>query len=101
MDSLSEINFNYERAIRQAERLEALSMRLRNAANNDMGRLLNATRRAWRSDSAPLFLRKGEKVEADMQGVADDLKKTARKIRSIAEQVRAAEMEAGRIANEY
>lgn len=101
MDSLSDINFNYERAIRQAERLETLSARLRNAANHDMGSVLNAVRRAWRSDSTQSYLRKGEKVEADLQSMAEDLKKTASKIRAIAEQVRAAEMEARRIADEH
>lgn len=101
MDSLSDINFNYERAIRQAERLETLSIRLKNAANDDMKRALNAVRRAWQSGSASAYLRKGEKVEADLQSMAEDLKKTAKKIRAIAEQVRDAELEAGRIANEH
>ena len=98
---MAEINFNYERAIQQAERLEVLSVRLKRVAGQDMERLLNATRRTWQSESAPSYLRKGEKVEAEIQAMADELKKTARKIRTIAEQVRAAEMEARRIANEY
>jgi len=96
-----EMNFNYERAIRQAERLEILSVRLKRVAGQDMERLLNVTQRAWRSDSAPSYLRKGEKTEAEIQSIADELKKTAGKIRAIAERVRAAEMEAIRIANEY
>lgn len=96
-----EMNFNYERAIQQAERLEILSARLKRVAGQDMERLLNVTRRAWQSDSDQSYLRKGEKTEAEIQSLADELKKTARKIRAIAEQVRAAEMEAIRIANEY
>lgn len=100
MSSLSTINFNYARAIQQAERLETLSVRLKQAADNDMERLLNATRRAWQSDSAPSYLRKEEKVGAEIRSLSDELKKTARKIRVIAEEIRAAEMEARRIANE-
>ena len=100
MNSLSDINFSYERAIRQAERLETLSMRLKNAARNDMAQMLGAVRRSWQSGSTPTYLRKGEKVEAELQTMAEDLKKTAQKIRTIAEQTRAAEMEARRIANE-
>ena len=96
-----EMNFNYERAIQQAERLETLSARLKRVAGQDMERLLGATRRAWRSDSTPSYLRKGQKTEAEIQSMADELKKTAGKIRVIAEEVRAAEMEAIRIANEY
>ena len=101
MNSLSDINFNYDRAIRQAERLEALSVRLRKAASEDMERVLGTVNRAWQSVSAPAYIRKGEKVEADIQTMAEDLKKTAVKIRTIAEQVREADMEARRIANEH
>ncbi|MBQ9493763.1 MAG: hypothetical protein IJR54_08540 [Oscillibacter sp.] len=37
---MAEINFNYERAIQQAERLEVLSVRLKRVAGQDMERLL-------------------------------------------------------------
>ena len=101
MNTLSDINFNYDRAIRQAERLEVLSRRLKKAANEDMERILSAVNRAWKSASAPNYLRKGETVEADLAAMAEDLKKTALKIRTIAEQVREADMEARRIADEH
>jgi len=96
-----DINFDYERVIRQAERLEALSVRLQRASEQDMARMLDALQRAWRSESTPAYLRKGEKVEAQIQTLSKELRKTARAIRDIAEEVRAAEMEARRIANEY
>ena len=101
MNSLPDINFDYERVIRQAERLEALSVRLQRASEQDMARMLDALQRAWRSESTPAYLRKGEKVEAQIQTLSKELRKTARAIRDIAEEVRAAEMEARRIANEY
>lgn len=98
---MPDINFDYERVIRQAERLEALSVRLQRASEQDMARMLDALQRAWRSESTPAYLRKGEKVEAQIQTLSKELRKTARAIRDIAEEVRAAEMEARRIANEY
>ncbi len=98
---MPDINFTYERAIRQAERLEALSARLQRASGQDMERMLDALQRAWRSESTPAYLRKGEKVEAQIQTLSKELKKTARAIRDIAEELRAAELEARRIADEY
>lgn len=98
---MPDIDFNYERTIRQAERLEALSVRLQRASEQDMGRMLDALQRAWRSESTPAYLRKGEKVEAQIQALAKELRKTARTIRDIAEELRAAEMEARMIADEY
>ncbi|MBQ6205747.1 MAG: hypothetical protein IJK52_01550 [Oscillospiraceae bacterium] len=98
---MPDINFNYERAIRQAERLEALSSRLQRVSEQDMERMFDALQRAWRSESAPAYLRKGEKVEAQIQALSKDLRKTARAIRDIAEELRAAEMEARMIADEY
>ena len=101
MNSLPDINFDYERVIRQAERLEALSVRLQRASEQDMARMLDALQRAWRSESTPAYLRKGEKVEAQIQTLSKELRKTARAIRDITEGIRGAEMEARRIANEY
>ena len=100
MVTLSEINFNYDRAVRQAERLEEMSARLERTADRDMEDLLDGIYRAWKSASATAYLRKGQKAEESVQAMAADLKKLARRIRTVAEQVRRAELEARRIVNE-
>ena len=100
MRTLSEINFNYDRAIQQAERLDTVSARLGRVAGEDMEDILNGVYQAWRSASSAGYLRKAQKVETDLQTASDNLKKIANSIRAIAEQVREAELEARRIANE-
>ena len=100
MATLSEIYFNYNQAIEQAKQLDEVAEQLTNAANRDMEDLLNDVSRAWKSDSAPQFLKKGQKVEGDMRTTARNLKNIASAIRTIAKRIREAELTAWRIANE-
>ena len=100
MSTLSEIYFNYNRAVRQAAQLEEISRDLKNAADNDLENILGDISRAWKSDSAPQYISKGQKVKTDIGTTAKTLKETARAIRIIADRIRIAELEAWRIANE-
>ena len=100
MATRSEIYFNYNQAIEQAKQLDEVAEQLTNAANRDMEDLLNDVSRAWKSDSAPQFLKKGQKVEGDMRTTARNLKNIASAIRTIAKRIREAELTAWRIANE-
>lgn len=100
MKSLSEIHFHYDRAIQEAERLEAVSARLAKAGGDEMENLLHEIYRIWKSDSSAQYLRKGQTVETDLQTAADNLKKIAENIRAIAEMIRKAEVEARRIVHE-
>lgn len=100
MSSLSEIYFNYNRAIEQARELESISKRLKNAANNTMEDILNDVHVAWKSDSTPRYIKKGQKVEGDIRTTANNLTNIASAIRTIAQRIRDAELAAWRIANE-
>lgn len=100
MSSLSEIYFNYNKAIAQANRLDGIASKMQNAANRDMQGILNDVSRAWKSDSAPQYVRKGEKVKGNIQTSSKNLEEIASTIRTIAKRVRDAELEAWRIANE-
>ena len=100
MSSLSEIYFNYDRAIEQAKKLEGISRQLKKAADNTMEGILNAVHGAWKSDSAPQYIKKGQKVEGDMRATAGNLANIASTIRTIAQRIRDAELVAWRIANE-
>lgn len=97
--TLSEIYFNYEQAIRQAAQLETIAKNLRKAANNTMEDILNHVNSAWKSDSAPQYIKKGQKVEGDILTTAGNLENIAQAIRTIAERIKEAELEAWRIAN--
>lgn len=99
MSSLAEIYFNYDKAIRQAGKLEDVARRLRKAADSDMEGILNDVNAAWKSDSAPQYIKKGQKVEGDIRITAGNLTNIASAIRTIAKRVRDAELEAWRIAH--
>lgn len=100
MSSLSEIYFNYDHAIRQAETLENIAKQLTDAADRDMENVLNDISRAWKSDNSPQYIRKGQKVEGDIRTSAGNLTNIATAIRTIAKRILDAELEAWRIANE-
>ena len=100
MSSLDEIYFNYNKAIEQANQLDGIAKRLNSAASQDMERVLNDVNSAWKSDSAPAYVKKGQKVERDMHTTANNITNIASTIRTIAKRVLEAELEAWRIANE-
>ena len=100
MSTLSEINFNYQRAVKQAGQLESVAGKLKKAAEQNMEGILNDVYRAWKSDNSGQYIKKGQKVEQDIKTCARNLTEIARAIRTIAERVRQAELEAWRIANE-
>ena len=100
MRTLSEINFNYRQAINQASRLEEIASQMKHASDQDMERILGDVSKAWKSDSSPQYIKKGQKVQSDIRVTERNLRQIASAIRSIANTVRNAELEAWRIANE-
>lgn len=100
MSSLSEIYFNYNKAMEQANQLDDIAGRLSNAASQEVEKILNDINHAWKSDNTSAYIKKGQKVEADMKATADNIKSIAGTIRTIAKRVLDAELTAWRIANE-
>lgn len=98
--SLSEIYFNYNKAMEQADELDDVAGRLAGAADRDMENILSEVGSAWRSDSSAQYLQKGRKVKGDLHTTAGNLRNIASAIRTIARRIRDAELEAWRIANE-
>lgn len=99
MSSLAEIHFNYNQAIAQADQLDSIAAKLRNAANGDVEDIMRDVGKAWKSDSTQQYIKKGQKVKSDMLISDRNLAKIADAIRTIARRVRDAELEAWRIAN--
>lgn len=97
--TLSEIYFNYEQAIRQADELDRISNRVKDAASEDLDDIIGEVNHAWKSDSSNEYLKKMKKVQDDMGTTAGNLTRIASAIRTIAGKVREAELEAWRIAN--
>ena len=64
-----------------------------------MENILNDVNSAWKSDSAPQYMKKGQKVEGDIRITAGNLENIAQAIRTIAQRIKEAELEAWRITN--
>lgn len=98
MASYSTIQFNYRRAISQANQLDDLADELKRLATRNVDSALDNVAASWKGDTSNMFLQKGNKAKEDLIKSARQLSNTAAAIRRAAENVRRAELEAKRIA---
>ncbi len=98
MASYATIQFNYRKAVSQANQLENLADELRNLATRNVDAALDQVAANWKGDSSNLFLQKGNKSKDDLIKAAKQLSNTANAIKRAAENVRRSELEAKRIA---
>lgn len=94
----TEILFNYRQAIRQAEKLEQLSKKLKQVSDRDMDSAVGTLKNAWQSDNSGRYFSKAEKVMGDILTSAENLSSISAAIRQIAKTVRDAELRALEIA---
>jgi len=98
IQSLNTILFNYNKALKQADQLDALARQLEGYAKNDMSEALSHVSSNWKGESASQFIAKGNKAKQDIQSSAKQLHNVATAIRKAAETVRRAEERAREIA---
>lgn len=100
MSSLHTIEFNYEKALRQAGELDDIAVRLENLSNKSFQGLMQDLSGAWQSDHSKEYIDKCNKVAGDIVTTSDNLTRIAQAIRNVAEVIHEAELEAWRIAHE-
>lgn len=98
MKTSTQIDFNYTQAKRQAEKLEEIADKLSKLSKNNMETSLRNIAASWKGENATKFLKKGDKLYSEMMSVSVDLKNIAKEMKTTAERVYKAEMEAARIA---
>lgn len=98
MASREQIQMDFDQAKRRAEELEDIADRLEHLINNKFQTQLEETDAGWDGDSARFYLQKGNQLKEDMKKTEKDLRKAARTIRTIAQNVYNAEMKALEIA---
>ena len=64
--SRREIKLNYEKAIRQAERLETIGREVNNMANNDYENTLNGIAASWTGENSAAYLNKAKQLKEKM-----------------------------------
>lgn len=100
MKSLLSIEFDFRQAIKRAEELEEIAADMKKLADDDLETSLQSLSTAWKGEAASAYLTKGSRLKDKILKSSNDLKKTARTIRSVAKRTYDAEMAAYRIAME-
>lgn len=98
MASYSTIYMNYNKAMKQANRLEELANELRGLANNDVDDTLSHLSSQWKGDNANTYVRKGYELQKNLLATAKKMTDTATAIRTAAKRTRASEIAAIELA---
>lgn len=81
------IEFEYNRAISQAERLEEIAREIKTLSTADIESALESLSSGWKGDASTLFIDKGYTLSQKGSKVAGDLEKAAQSIRKIAKAI--------------
>ena len=98
--TLGMIRMEYDKAMKQAEKLDQIAADLRRVADQRFTPSLSRINRAWKSDSSVKFVRKGNKLAEEIRTRAKEIEKAAKTVRTIARNTYNAEMRARQIAKE-
>ena len=98
MLSEGQIELNFQKAIRQASKLEQIAAEIERAVSADIAQSMQMLGSGWRGQSADAFLAKEEKALANMRNMSSTLSGLASGIRQSARAIYQAEMEAIRLA---
>lgn len=100
MTSRYQIQMNFGQAEKKAAELESIAGDLSRLSGTDLQNTLNSLGNNWKGENAGLYIRKGFQLMENMEKTAASLRQTAVTIRSVAQNIYNAEMEALRIAEE-
>lgn len=100
MASRYQIQMDFNKAGQKANELDDIADRLSRIAETDLQNILNGLGNDWKGDNADAYIRKGSGIGENMRETVKNLRSTAATIRTIAQNIYNAEMEALRIAEE-
>lgn len=88
------IEMNYSNAMRQADRIAAVSDNMRRLAGQELGETIQNLAANWKGCEASLYLQKGDRLMENILRTAGELQTAAQKIRTEARRVRDADLQA-------
>ena len=100
MASEDTIQFNYNKAIKQADDLLDISKEVKKISENKLADSLEKIDKNWDGENSKKFIKKGNTLKGKIEDSADDLKKVSESIKQMAKKIYDAEMESLRIAKE-
>lgn len=100
MASRASIEFDFHRAEAQADKLETVADNLSRLSRSKFENTMQNLASNWKGENASLYLKKGGRLQEQMDGTARELYSIASDIRTIARRIYEAEMKALRLAEE-
>ena len=88
------IYFNYQKALRQADRIDQAAEELSRVSGNEFQGALQDLSTGWTGESASLYFVKGDRLADDMNATAGELHQAAADLRTMARRLYEAEMAA-------
>lgn len=100
MATRATIEFDFRKALGQADRIEAIADRLGKLSGIEFGDTMQNLSVAWKGDNASQYLSKGSRLQEKMNGTVKELYSVASEIRETAKRIYEAEMAALAIATD-
>lgn len=98
--SRESIEFDFKKAKQQAKKLDDAAERFRRIANNNFQDTMQAISASWKGENSRRYLNKGTSLKNQMIRTAAKLNGIASEIRTVAQRIYNAEMQALKIAEE-
>jgi len=98
MATRESIEFDFQKAMTQADKISDLAGALEALANSKFQGTLQNIQTNWKGERAVQYLEKGTRLQVKMDGSAGELNQIAEDIRTIARRIYEAEMTSLRIA---
>lgn len=98
MASEQTIQFNYNKAIQQANSLMDISNDIRKIATDKLNDSIQAIDKNWDGANSKKFIAKSKKLKDEVEDSANDIRKISDAIKKMAKEIYDAEMESIRIA---
>lgn len=98
MATRESIEFDFRKALSEADIIDEIAERLGTLSNNKFENTMQNLAASWKGDNASSYLRKGEKLQSSMSRTSNELHSIATDIRTAARRLYEAEMAALEIA---
>ncbi len=98
MASEQTIQFNYNKALQQANSLLNISNDIRKIATDKLDDSIQAIDKNWDGENSKKFITKSKKLKDQVEDSADDIRRISDAIKKMAKEIYDAEMESIRIA---
>lgn len=92
MATRGEIEFDFNRAREQADRIDGIADRLSKLSAKEFNNTLQNLSANWKGESALAYLSKGNRLQGEMNSTVNELRSVASDIRTIAKKIYDAEM---------